>query len=321
MQVAPGIHRIEAPLGERFVALHLLVGDECALLIDTGMDNMPRDYILPYLDQIGVPAGQVRYVLTSHADFDHSAGNASMKEIAPQALFLCHALDQPMIEDVEVLIRDRYGEFAADHAIDETDKSKQYIRESSRHIPVDVTLTGGETIRLGAGWQVEVLHTPGHSRGHLTVWDPRSRTLVICDATLYNAVLFKNGKPAFPPTYRYVDSYVATMGRFAGMKADLMLTCHYPIYRGAEIDAFLAESRAYVDRVDDALLGLLADGEPRTMRAIIDTLNTSLGEWPASAGIYLVHPLAGHLERLVQYGVLETGRHDGLLTYRLLHRP
>lgn len=315
MQIAPGIHRIEAPLGERFVAMHLLVGDDCALLFDTGMDRMPYDYVLPYLDQIGISPTQIHYVLTSHADFDHTAGNASMKEIAPGAIFLCHALDQAMIEDVETLIRDRYSEFEADHGLGETDKSKAYIREQSRHVPVDIALTGGEKIRLGADWQVEVLHTPGHSRGHVTIWDPRSATLIICDATLYNAVLFKNGKPAFPPTYRYVDAYVATMNRFAGIPAQTMLTSHYPIYRGVQIAEFIAESRAYVERVEQTILQALADGEPRTMRQLIEQTARSLGEWPESASIYLMHPFAGHLERLVQYGVLKTGRRDGLLTY------
>ena len=130
-------------------------------------------------------------------------------------------------------------------------------------------------------------------------------------------VLFKNGKPAFPPTYRYVDTYVATMNRFAGIPAKMMLTSHYPIYQGAQIAEFIAESRAYVDRMDATLLNALADGEPRTMRQLIDQTDASLGEWPAGAGIYLCHPFAGHLERLVQYGTLETGRRDGLLTYRL----
>src|SRR2546423_294854 len=80
MEVAPGIHRIEAPLGDRFVAMYLLVGDECTLLLDTGLDKMPDQYIAPYLDQIGVPASKIRYVINSHADFDHTAGNASAKE-------------------------------------------------------------------------------------------------------------------------------------------------------------------------------------------------------------------------------------------------
>lgn len=318
MQVAPGIHRIEAPLGDRFVAMYLLVGDEAALLLDTGMDRMPYEYIVPYLDQINLPASQVRYVLTSHADFDHTAGNASMREIAPDALFMCHHLDQRMVEDIEAMIGDRYGEFAVDHDIDESDESKAFIRAQSRHVPMNVTLSGGERIRLGQDWTIEVLHAPGHSRGHLTLHDPRSQTLIICDATLWNAVLRKDGTPAFPPTYRYTDTYVATMNRFAGMNAQLILTSHYPLYQGAGVHEFLAESRAYVDRVDQALVQELAGATgPRTMREIIGALSPKLGEWPEAAGIYLVHPLSGHLERLVQYGRVETGRRGRLLTYSL----
>lgn len=318
MEIAPGIHRIEAPLGERFVAVYLLVEKDDALLIDTGMDDTPRTYIAPYLDQIGIAPERIRYVLTSHADFDHTAGNRSLQEMAPAALFMCHALDQSMVENIEVMITDRYGEFAADHGIDESAESKEFIRNSSRHVPVNVTVSGGETIRLGAFWQVEVLHAPGHSRGHLSVYDARSQTLIICDATLGNAVLFKNGKPAFPPTYRYVDTYVATMNRFRGMKVKTLLTSHYPIYSGAGVTEFLAESRAYVDRVDQALLDELAGAEqPRTMRDLCIGLGPKLGEWPDAASIYLVNPFQGHLERLVQYGVVVTGRRDGLMTYQL----
>lgn len=318
MEIATGIHRIEAPLGDRFVAVYLLVEKDDALLIDTGMDDTPGTYIAPYLDQIGLSPNHIRYVLTSHADFDHTAGNRSLQEMAPGALFMCHALDQPMVEDLEVMITERYGEFAIDHGIDETEESKTFIRNSSRHVPVNMTVSGGETIRLGVFWQVDLLHAPGHSRGHLSVYDARSQTLIICDATLGSAVLRKDGRPAFPPTYRYVDSYVATMNRFRGMKVKTLLTSHYPIYTGAGVAEFLTESRAYVERVDRALLDELAGADtPRTLRELCTNLGPKLGEWPDAASIYLVFPLQGHLERLVQYGVVATSRRNGLLTYEL----
>ena len=318
MEVAPGIHRIEAPLGDRFVAMYLLVGDEAALLLDTGMDKMPDQYVAPYLDQIGLPASKIRYVINSHADIDHTAGNGSAKELAPNAVFMCHYLDQAMVEDIEVMIRDRYSEFAADHGIDDSEETKQANRDSARHIPIDIALSGGEKIRLGKNWLVEVLHAPGHSRGHLTIHDPRSQTLIICDATLWNAVLRKDGTPAFPPTYRYVDTYVATMNRFMGMKPKLLLTSHYPIYTGSGIDEFLTESRAYVDRVDQALLQAIGSAAtPPTMRELTEQLGPVLGECPRGADIYLANPFQGHLERLVQYGWVETGRREGLMTYRL----
>ncbi|MEZ4659127.1 MAG: MBL fold metallo-hydrolase [Caldilineaceae bacterium] len=124
MQVAPNIHRIEAPLGDRFVCVYLLVGSECALLVDTGIDSTPHTYIAPYLDAIGVAPAQIRYVITSHSDFDHTAGNGALAELAPQALFLCHALDRPLVEDIELMISDRYGEFRADHGVDERMRAK-----------------------------------------------------------------------------------------------------------------------------------------------------------------------------------------------------
>src|SRR5207237_1362439 len=39
---------------------------------------------------------------------------------------------------------------------------------------VDVGLAGGGTIRLGPGFELRVLHVPGHSPGHLALHDERS---------------------------------------------------------------------------------------------------------------------------------------------------
>jgi glyoxylase-like metal-dependent hydrolase (beta-lactamase superfamily II) len=319
MEVAPGIHRVEFPFGDRFVALYLLVGDEAALLIDTGLDDTPLQYLAPYLDNIGLAPEKVRYVVNSHADFDHTAGNASAKELFPRALFMCHWLDQALVENVERLIGDRYGEFEKDHGIADSDQAKNSIRAAARHIPMDVALSGGERVRLGSDWQVEIWHTPGHSRGHLSFYDPRGGHLIIADATLYNAVLRADGRPAFPPTYRYVDTYLASMQRFAGLPLNSLLTSHYPVYRGEGIAEFLAESRAYVDRVDQVLCAALKEG-PHTLKELTQVLGPRLGEWPAEASVYLCFPLMGHLERLVQHGSVEVGRKEGLLSYRLKKR-
>jgi glyoxylase-like metal-dependent hydrolase (beta-lactamase superfamily II) len=316
MEIAEGIHRIQVPFADRFLCLYLLVGDEAAMLIDTGLDEMPGKYIRPYLDTAAISPQKIRYIVNSHADFDHTAGNASAKEMAPQAILMCHVLDQVMVEDMNRIIDDRYDEFKSTHGIYESEESKASMRANSRMLPVDVALQGGERVRLGRNWQIDILHTPGHSRGHLSFYDRRSQALIICDATLYNAVLRADGAPAFPPTYRYVETYVASMQRFQGMSIRMLLTSHYPIYTGAAIDEFLAESRAYVDRVDDALQAeLQLASEPRTMRSLIDALAPRLGEWPAAANAALSQPLQGHVERLVQYGLVRTGTRDGLVTF------
>ena len=50
MEVAPGIHRIEGDLGERYVCQYLLVGEERTLLVDTGLRDMPHTVIEPYVN-------------------------------------------------------------------------------------------------------------------------------------------------------------------------------------------------------------------------------------------------------------------------------
>lgn len=316
MEVAPGIHRIETPLGDRLNSLHVLLSQKNqALLIDTGLANTLEEHLVPYLKNLGLDPRQIRYVLITHADFDHMGGNASMRELAPDALFLCHALDRAEIEDINIMIDERYGEFRAEHGIDETDESKDAIRASTHTVPIDVLLTGGEVIQLDNDWPISVLHTPGHSRGHLTVYDHRSRTAIITDTALWHGLVNKDGSPAFPPTYRYVDSYLASIQRLQAMPITTLLTSHYPVYRGPAVAEFLSESRAYADRVEETLRAELIQGKRAyTMRELIDVLGPRLGAWNDATS--LVYPLYGHLERLMQHHLVTQNRRDGLATFR-----
>ena len=314
MEITPGIHRIETPFGDRFVCLFLFVGSECSLLLDTGIDSTPGEYIASYLDEIGLAADQIRYVVNSHADFDHTAGNRSAKELCPDALFMCHQLDLAQTEDIELMISDRYGEYAQDHGIADSEETIDFIRTATRTCPIDIALSGGESIRLGPEWTLDLWHTPGHSYGHLSLYDPRGHNLVIADATLYNAVLRADGGPAFPPTYRYVDTYLASMQRIAAARPNLLLTSHYPVYEGQGIAEFMAESRTFVERVDQALVKAL--GTEHTLKELTEVLSPELGDWPVESNPYLCFPLLGHLERLVLHGQVASRRRDGLLTYK-----
>jgi hypothetical protein len=62
MEVAPGIHRIEADLGERYVCQYLLVGDERTLLVDTGLRDMPEEVIAPYAAELASVVIWIGYI-------------------------------------------------------------------------------------------------------------------------------------------------------------------------------------------------------------------------------------------------------------------
>src|SRR5438477_452809 len=94
--------------------------------------------------------------------------------------------------------------------------------------------------------------TAGGIIDHLDVHDPRSGSVVIGDAVLGEAVPLSGGEPAFPPTYRHVDAYLASIGLLRRLAPRALLPAHYPVYRDAAAQEFLAGSRRYAERVDRA---------------------------------------------------------------------
>lgn len=308
MQVAEGLHRIETPLGERVNCVYLFAGTRAALLFDTAIGPAVASHVAPYARHAGVDPAQIRYVVNSHCDWDHHGGNGALRDLAPAAVFSCHELDRPLIEDADLLFARRYNELAAD-GITEPAQTRPFVAANTVQVPMDIGLSGGERFCLGSGWTVELLHTPGHSRGHVSIYDPRSRTAVVGDAVLGSAVVNADGSPAFPPTYRYVDTYLATVQRLQGIAPQGLLTAHYPIRTGQDVADFLGETRAFAERADAALRKELASAaQPVTMRALTERLGPRLGRWPAEAHQFLSQPLLGHLERLERYGMVRRVR-------------
>ncbi|WP_158685284.1 MBL fold metallo-hydrolase [Microbacterium halophytorum] len=314
MEIRPGLHRIAAPIPPRFIAMHLFTGPNGALLFDTGVDDSVEGTLLPYLAEHGIDPGSIRWVVSSHCDFDHTGGNAALKAEVPDAQFLAGAQDELMTENLEVLIAGRYGEFARSDGFDDPPETTAAIRSSTRLVGVDRALTGGEAFDLGGGRVIEVIAAPGHAPGHLALWDASNRALAISDAVLGDTVPTADGDPAFPPTYRDAARYVETIGRLRGYDADLLLTAHYPVYEGEGVNAFLDVSLAYTERIDRAIEEHLR-GEMTSLQ-LIRACAPELGPWQPEAADYLIFPMTGNLERLAAAGRIVEGRSGDRRTWR-----
>lgn len=305
VELSPGLHRVEVPLGDRYVALYLVEGDDAVLLVDTGLDESILGTLEPYLRSVGIAPERIRYVVNTHADFDHTGGNAAIKALVPDCVLMCGEDDRRLINDIDLMIGERYGEFGV-HGIVESEETNAYIRSVAKTAHVDIGLRGGERIDLG-GRIVEILHTPGHSWGHVAVHDLASNSLMIGDAVLFNTLLTADGLDAFPPTYRFVDTYRGTIRRLVAMSVSVLLTAHYPVYRGSAAADFFAESLAYTDRVESVLLATLrAAKKPMSLLEIVAATRERLGVWAEPAAELLTYPLLGHIEVLQQRGVIAT---------------
>jgi len=318
MEIAPGIHRIKCLFGNnRMVYVHLLVGEDAAMLVDTGCAHNPEQEILPYMRRIGLEPARLTYIVISHSDIDHQGGNAPMKVAAPQAILACHGLDRPWVEDTEALIAGRYAQFETDHDIGYGEEGKTSIRRGCLSQPLDLLLSGGEHFRLGPDWYVAAVHTPGHTWGHLAIYDLRSGTLIAGEATMWTAILDDDWQPAMPPTYCYVDTYLATQDRLLAMDIDLLAPAHWPLQQGAAVAEYVSESRNYCLLVERALLDFAVGGHSFTLREAIDQLGPTLGRWPFAANQDFSYGMAGNLESLTKRGLLRTARNNqGMVVWR-----
>jgi glyoxylase-like metal-dependent hydrolase (beta-lactamase superfamily II) len=212
-------------------------------------------------------------------------------------------LDRNAISDFQAYLESRGRGFKDPYGLDEAPDVLAWARRVTREAPVDGGVVGSEVIDLG-NRDVEILHVPGHTRGHLALRDLSTGALVIADAALGSAVLNADGTGAFPPTYRHVAPYLNSVARLVDMRAPFLLTSHYPTYRDNDVAAFLGESVEFVhdlgQRVQLALKG--APGGC-TLAELVDVVNDGFGNWPVpnTAGA-MAFPVAGHVEDLVSKG-------------------
>ena len=109
MEILPGIHRIESDLGERFMCQYLLIGEERAVLVDTGLAGTPEAVIVPYLEGVGLSVDDVDEVIISHADVDHCGGNRAQGDKPFVAVQLRGGGDRAWVESNERIMAGIYG--------------------------------------------------------------------------------------------------------------------------------------------------------------------------------------------------------------------
>ena len=135
-------------------------GADRGLIVDPGDE---ADRILGAIDELGIG---VDAILLTHTHFDHIGAVAPVAS-ATEAPVYCPQLEVPVLADIMSWVPPGFGPFEsydADHA-----------------------LAGGERLEL-AGFEIDVLHTPGHSPGHVTYSIPAEAALFSGDVLFQGSV-------------------------------------------------------------------------------------------------------------------------------------
>jgi len=281
----------------------LFVGRDRALLFDTGINSVIPQHVLPYLVSIGLPLEMIELVVVSHCDVDHFGGIEDAHDFLPCARVLAHELDADAMESFDAYERDRGRSLRTAFGFDEG--TDEWARSVVREGRVDRRLTGDESIDLGDR-TVNILHLPGHSRGHLSVYDADNSVIAISDAILGDAVPFSSGKPAFPPTYRHERTYLESIERVRSLGAEWVATAHYGLFDGVHASAFLDSSRDFAVALRARVLAMIRTSAAGVgLEALAVQLNPVVGSWPKGGSVAaLVVPIAAHLEQLESEGII-----------------
>jgi glyoxylase-like metal-dependent hydrolase (beta-lactamase superfamily II) len=258
IEIAPGIHRIESALGKRMMFQYVLAGRDRIVLVDGGIARTPDEIVIPYLERNHL---EPSLVVVSHADVDHCGGNRRLRERYPHALFACHELDRRWIESNETMLRENYM-WHEPHRFPQpdTDEQRQLVTDLGGDAPIDLGLRGDETLRLEDDWRLNLLHLPGHTPGHLGIWDPRSHTAIIIDAVLADGVYDRTGTKLIPPRYYDLDATRQTIHQLLGLQPQLLLTAHYEPLRADEVRNWLEHSLRFVDDLERTIRDAIAAG-------------------------------------------------------------
>jgi len=262
----PALHQIVLPtpwdIGP--VQIYLVEGDPLTL-IDTGVKNESSQTALrAALDVLGYAPEDVGRAILTHYHTDHMGQVQTLRDLGADLEVWAHEDDADSVESYSVEREERVeptNDLFREHDVPEALLLQQtaHIRGWIEREPalaepskVDRRLRDGERVSF-KDFELEVIHAPGHTAGHVVLAEPESGALITGDHLMGDAVPFTEyyyvegvPDPADPlhrrPRFRGLPAYLRSLHQLRGGSFRTVLPAHGGIIR--------RPARA----IDDALL-------------------------------------------------------------------
>lgn len=246
MQITPSIHairhsfRIPVAPGitlDRFVYSYFVYGDTITL-IDTGVAGCEKD-IFEYIRSTGRDPSEIALIILTHSHPDHIGAARAIHQVTGCSI-AAHMTERAWIEDVELQNRER--------------PVPGFSTLVGGSVHVDHELADGESIEpdeTRAG-EMLVFHTPGHSKGSISLLLHSDNALFCGDAVPVAGDL---------PVYEDAVASVQSVKRLRGLKGIRVLLSSWDEPRTG-IDAYRQMDKAldYLQKIHLTVLTSAGDG-------------------------------------------------------------
>jgi glyoxylase-like metal-dependent hydrolase (beta-lactamase superfamily II) len=159
----------------------LIFDENDVILVDTGYLHQ-YDQLKKEITSDGFPLASITGLILTHQDGDHMAAARRLRSDAPRLRVMAHVAEAPYIDgtqtpwrlaavgtDIDSLTEEEKGVYR---------RRKECIENGSTN--VDRTLSGGDVLPYCGG--IDVIHTPGHSSGHISLFVREGGILIPGDA-------------------------------------------------------------------------------------------------------------------------------------------
>ncbi len=202
-------------------------GKDGATLVDAGLPGSHVE-IEGHLRRLGLAWKDIRRVILTHQDIDH-VGGAGAVVAASKAEVLAHRDDIPYIQGEKPSLKmdpARVEAMLQTLPEDQRERARAMFLASSK-VQVERALRDGEVLPLHGG--IVVIHTPGHTPGHLSLYLASERVLIAADA-----LRAENGRLEGPGASATPDMAQATasLRKFLPFAIDRVLCYHGGLVEG-----------------------------------------------------------------------------------------
>jgi len=258
--------------------MHVLADGDRVTLVDCGVwrPDLPDGglgAVEAGLEAAGYSVRDVSRIVVTHAHIDHYGLTGRLMELTGAELMM-HALTDLDCEKYRHpdTARARRRDTYADHGVSEAERTDladhltRWLPYLHSVVEASRRLRGGEEVLIGGDpWQV--VHTPGHSLGHVCLWSAARGVLLSGDHLLPGItppVSFERGFDADP-----LRSYLDSLRTIAALRPRLVLPGHGAPFGDAvgRIDAILRTKLRRLEAIRRAI-----QERPSTVTELADRL-------------------------------------------------
>lgn len=199
------------------------------ILVDCGYPGFLPE-IKFVAEQNGIEIRCLTRIILTHHDYDHMGAAAEFKRAFPHIQIMASNEEAKYISGKEKSLRLRQAEALYDNLPDSQKQSAlafQQALEAVETVNVDRLLQDGQRFPWCGG--VEIVTTPGHMPGHISIYLKESKTLIAGDA-----LVIENGELACANPQYTLDMAEAkkSIGKLLTYEIDRIVCYHGGIFTG-----------------------------------------------------------------------------------------